>query len=380
LTQSTAQTVTHLVQSFVEPSEPWLYDLVRLPGAFRPSVLCEIRKLDSEYPLSDVAPVLPRPRRFDVRWVTALANRRVGLPVGPSNYWRRALKDLVPAADVFHAHFGPCGWMAANAGLKPLVTSFYGYDATELATLKYWGRGYPELFGRSSIVVAEGPAMAERLVRLGASRDRLRVLPLVAPLHDVEWRPPRSTGPVKVVMAGRLVEKKGFHLGVEAFAKASVPESTLSIVGDGPEKPRLHSIVASHGIKHRVRFVPFLGRESYRLELCDADVLLQPSMTASNGDCEGGAPTVLLDALAVGLILVVSDHADLPFVAGPSAFIAEEGRVEHLADALQRAVGARASWGEQSLSGRSHVERQHAPTNVARLRDGIYAEAAATAE
>ena len=50
-------------------------------------------------------------------------------------------------------------------------------------------------------------------------------------------------------------------------------------------------------------------------------------MTARNGDTEGGAPTTILDAQAVGTIVVGSTHADIPFLVedGVTGFLADEG-------------------------------------------------------
>ncbi|NIP81231.1 MAG: glycosyltransferase, partial [Gemmatimonadetes bacterium] len=54
---------------------------------------------------------------------------------------------------------------------------------------------------------------------------------------------------------------------------------------------------------------------------------------AANGDGEGGAPTTLLEAQAVGLPVVASRHADIPWVVAPEAgLLAPEEDPEALAE------------------------------------------------
>jgi colanic acid/amylovoran biosynthesis glycosyltransferase len=253
--------------------------------------------------------------------------------------------------------------------------SFYGFDAYSHQWLSHWGRRYPELFARGALFVAEGPAMAERLIQLGAPRDRVRLLPLSADVSALDWRAPRVDGPIRITMAGRLVEKKGFRLGIEAFARLGRSDATLTIVGSGPDLAVLKRVAAKASVSG-VRFIPFLSRQEYRVLLAESDILLQPSLTATNGDSEGGAPTVLLDAQAIGTVIVASDHADIPYVVDPgAAYLGREGDIGSLAAVLATAVDSRDDWEARSRAGRQHVEDQHAPRQVAARRDEIYADA-----
>jgi len=369
------RSVLHLTGSFVEASQAWLYDIITAPGSFEASVHCEKRLNSTLFPFDEVWADLPSSRRFGRDWVTRQVNARTAAGVAPRNYWRRVLRGLAPRADVVHAHFGHFGWMAIDAGLSPVVVSFYGFDAYSRQWLSHWGRVYPALFARGASFVAEGPAMAERLIQLGAARERVRVLPLMADVTSLNWRPPRPDGPLHILMAGRLVEKKGFRLGLEAFARLGLRGATLTIVGSGPEEQALKRAVARHAIPG-VRFVPFVSRREYRALISDSDILLQPSVTARNGDSEGGAPTVLFDAQAIGVVIVASDHADIPYVVDTgAAYLSREGDVEGLSAALAAAVDGRGEWRDRSLAGRQHVEDQHGPRQVAARRDEIYAEA-----
>lgn len=375
---ASAPSVIHLVSDFVAPSEPWLYDLVRAPGTHGPRVVCERRINESEFPFEPVEPGLPTTRRYGWDWFSRQATATRLVRLDPRDRWRGELHRRRLTADVFHAHFGPAAWMAVDGGLSPVVASFYGYDATVTKVIRHWRRRYRELFAGGGLFVAEGPAMGRRLIALGAPPERVRVLPLIADVESLSWREPDVAGDVQVVMAGRFVEKKGFALGVRAFADATADKAaSLVLMGTGPEEGRLKGLVRSLGLADRVTFLPFASRAAYRELLEGADIVLQPSVTARNGDCEGGAPTVLLDALAIGPVVVASEHADIPFVVDPSAaYLAPEADVGRLTEALAAALASRDEWTDRSAAGRRHVERQHARDAVARLRDDIYAEAA----
>jgi colanic acid/amylovoran biosynthesis glycosyltransferase len=375
--QSTGR-VTHLTWDFGRRSQAWIYDLVTLPGRFAPQVVCEAHESVAEFPFGAVRAILPQSRRMGPEWTVRQLNSRLHLPVGPYNYWRRALRQLPPDADVIHAHFGPVGWMAVDAGLAPVVASFYGYDAAVAQVLSYWGRGYPTLFSKAAAIVVEGPAMGARLARLGAVPARIRVLPLIAEVDSLQWRAPAPAGPIRVLMAGRLLAKKGFELGIDALApRCAAGEVELTVMGDGPEAEALHRAAARAGVADRMTFLDFTDRESYREVLAATDVFLQPSLTAPDGDAEGGAPTTLLDAQALGAVIVASDHADIPYVVDPAAaYLFREGDLAGLLDAIARALASQDEWRERSVMGRRQVEAQHGPDAVARRRDDIYAEAA----
>jgi colanic acid/amylovoran biosynthesis glycosyltransferase len=66
--------------------------------------------------------------------------------------------------------------------------------------------------------------------------------------------------------------------------------------------------------------------------------LFNPSQWSEDGDCEGGAPVILLDAQARGLPVIATQHADIPFVVqhDVSGFLVPERDVNALKDAIIR--------------------------------------------
>ena len=95
-------------------------------------------------------------------------------------------------------------------------------------------------------------------------------------------------------------------------------------------------------------------------------------ITAANGDTEGGAPTTILEAQALGLPILASTHADIPNITVPglSASLAPERDSAALAAALANLLDDRPSWSRMGEAGREFVATHHdVSREVARLED-----------
>jgi GalNAc-alpha-(1->4)-GalNAc-alpha-(1->3)-diNAcBac-PP-undecaprenol alpha-1,4-N-acetyl-D-galactosaminyltransferase len=119
--------------------------------------------------------------------------------------------------------------------------------------------------------------------------------------------------PKRLLAVGRLSEEKRFDRLIQAFASISHrhPGWTLRIVGEGPERAKLESLVAQLCIGGRVELP---GRRSdIKVEFMNADVYALTSKFE-------GFPNALLEAMASGLPCVATDCP-----SGPSE-ISEQGR------------------------------------------------------
>jgi len=114
---------------------------------------------------------------------------------------------------------------------------------------------------------------------------------------------PRSpSGPPRFLYAGRLLYWKGVHIAVRAFAEVvrQAPNARFSIVGDGPERPRLEEDVKRLNLRNNVTFIPRLPQDNLFALYKSHDLLLFPSLHDSGG-------FVVLEALAYGLPVVCLD-------------------------------------------------------------------------
>lgn len=137
----------------------------------------------------------------------------------------------------------------------------------------------------------------------GALRSKTVVFTQLGLPNPPAARPPRiRRGSPKFLYAGRLLNWKGVHIAVRAFAEVArqIPDSHFTIVGDGPERSRLEQDVRAQNLFNHVEFIPRLPQNQL-FELYDShDLLLFPSLHDSGG-------FVVLEALSHGLPVVCLD-------------------------------------------------------------------------
>jgi colanic acid/amylovoran/stewartan biosynthesis glycosyltransferase WcaL/AmsK/CpsK len=348
--------VVHAVDRFLSRSETFVYTIVTNHRRFEATVLCHAREHAAEFPFPRVH-VQPRPEtRLGADWWMAASIERA---TGRSP-WRRgvdaALSRIAPS--VVHAHFGPIGCEmipATRAAGIPLITSLYGVDAAVLPFLPRWRERYVRLFRDGDIFLAEGPEMRKKVIKAGAPPDRTLIHPIALDLTKYpRWSP--GADPT-VLFVGRFVEKKGLLDAIAAFGQArdTVPQARMTIVGGGGDEDEARAFTARKRLDGCVEFVGMKPHADVIARLSRTSALIHPSVTAADGDSEGGAPTILLEAQAIGTPIVTTRHADIPHVApeGPGVWLCAEHDVDALARALCEALQQR------TPSSAAHVMAHH---------------------
>jgi colanic acid/amylovoran biosynthesis glycosyltransferase len=373
----TRDVVGHTLLTYLPRSCTFVHTTIRFQRGFRPVVLAAHTENVNEFPADELYR-LARPSSFARRAARRLWAGVHGFEHTYDHGLARAARRSRCA--LLHAHFGWAGCAALPARRRlgiPLVTTFYGHDLSDSR-----GLDYARLFSDSTLVVCEGPAMHQHLVELHCPASRIRTVPIGLDLAQFPFAARTRSRPLVLLQTCRFVEKKGVDLSLRAFAAARqrLGPSELWLVGDGELRTELASLADRLGVSRDVRFLGMLSHAQYREAARRAHICLQPSRTASTGDTEGGAPTVILEMQAIGVPVVSTRHADIPFVvAEPERLVAEED-VDALADALVRLSNAdEDEWAAAALHARSFVEARHDARVVAGELEGVYREAIATA-
>ena len=154
----------------------------------------------------------------------------------------------------------------------------------------------------SSIVRSTTEDTAQRLRQMGAGN--VQVLPAVGLLQEEVARLGQSNlpadEPVRFLSLGRLLHWKGFHLGLQAFAQANLPNAEYWIIGEGPERSALEQIVTDCGLTKQVKFLGLLPRSEAFDRLLQCHCLVHPSLHDSGG-------YVCLEAMAAGRPVICLD-------------------------------------------------------------------------
>lgn len=335
--------------SLFATSETFVSGLISLVAAQEPRLEVLTHRVCDQRPAPVPVTVLPRYHpRGTPAWLWSTAARRLlGVEIFERALRRHMTRHRVAVA---HAQFGQPGyfmWRALEAAGAPqprLIVNFYGYDATGLLVdAPEWRGRYRALFDSSGLaVVVEGPVMKSRLAALGCPEDKIHVIPLCldlgAPALETRPRVPRSaSGPV-FGMVGRMVEKKGFAFALRHLAPVlrEHPDVRIVVVGDGPERAEIEALISELGIGRQVALAGMVPYAVLLEELRGWDALLVPSLTAVNGDSEGGAPTIVAEAQVIGTPVIASDHADIPFSLSDHSYMFKEGDDRSLVDAVTR--------------------------------------------
>jgi glycosyltransferase involved in cell wall biosynthesis len=171
-------------------------------------------------------------------------------------------------------------------------------------------RQQPRLFQYTDQFVALSDAHGAKLRELGLPAARTATLPNFIPAG--QFAPSsRAEDGRHALVAGRLVEEKGYDTAIHAARAAGVP---LLIAGEGPDEPRLRRLAAGA----EVRFTGLLDAQELAEARRQAAVVLVPSR------CEEACPYAVLDAFAAGLPVLASDRGGLPELVGDGAVVPAE--------------------------------------------------------
>ena len=113
---------------------------------------------------------------------------------------------------------------------------------------------------------------------------------------------PEPEGRFRFISVGRLVPYKGMAFILEAMHSSGIlRECDLHIVGEGPDRHRLESLVDQFGLSRNVRFSGWLDQQALADELGRSQAFVFPSLREFGGG-------VVLEALSRGLPSIVVDY------------------------------------------------------------------------
>ncbi len=197
-----------------------------------------------------------------------------------------------------------------------------------------------------------GQSGLREVARYGANRAKISAIPYATlpPALGPGRRRPAQAGLVRFLYVGQLSERKGIVPFVESFVRwqgesQTAPAVQLTVVGDGPEAPRVRRIAGLAGA--RISIVGPMDYDLVRREYHEHDVLVVPSLVDEWG-------MVVNEGMAAGMVVMGSTGSQAVqemIIDGESGFVFEpivgvEGalrRVAELSPALRSRVGRTAA-------------------------------------
>jgi len=169
---------------------------------------------------------------------------------------------------------------------------------------------------------------------------------------------------------GRFEEAKDYPNLLKAFASIvnAQPDCTLLLVGHGPLRPRLESLIDGLKISEKVRFL------GIRRDIPDLMSAVDAYVMSSAWE---GMPIVLLEASAVGLPTVATDVGGNRevIINGQNGFLVQPGDSHELANAMLRlmslAESERCCMGDRA---RVHVLENYSLDHIVGVWEDLYEE------
>jgi phosphatidylinositol alpha-mannosyltransferase len=304
-------------------------------------------------------------RRFGARLSLPANGSRAPLTLSPRA--ARAARDTVLgfAPDVVHFHepFAPLlGWSTLRAHDVASVATFHRHGSGPAFTLtrpllRRLARGIDVASAVSepaADTIRRAVGIEATVLFNGFETERFVALPRV------------RTGEFVLACVGRLEERKGVHVAIDAVRAHNTRDTDqwrLVVIGDGPERGRLEALA---GHDESIVFAGALPDASKRDWLRRSNVLIAPAL---RGESFG---LTLLEAMASETAVVASDILGYREAAGAHAELFRAGDARDLERALGQAIRSETA---QSISAAREYAEHWSMKRLVNAYLALYADA-----
>jgi glycosyltransferase involved in cell wall biosynthesis len=235
-----------------------------------------------------------------------------------------------------HVHFGgpvaSVGLMTAKAWQIPLSLTLHGPDEFFDQDASYLA----QKIETADFVICISDFCRSQVMRIAPAVDesRLEVARLGVEIANLHPRQLDSrSGPLRLVCTGRMVAAKGHRILIHAVAAmiASDFAVSLTLIGDGPERPALEALAAKLGISSHIRFLGSMTHQATLDEVALADVFVLASFAE-------GLPVALMEAMALSVPCVSTPIAAIPELIqdGRNGLLVPPANTQALQSALEK--------------------------------------------
>jgi glycosyltransferase involved in cell wall biosynthesis len=264
---------------------------------------------------------------------------------------RALIDDFRP--DLVHCHSSKAGlvgrWASRRAGV-PSVYTAHGWPFQHGAPLRqrvasYTGEVAGARLGQAVICVSATEAAMARRWHVAPQR-RVHVV-----ANGVDDRAPSdpSPGPPHIVMVARLSPPKRPDLLIAGLAQLGDLDWTCSIVGSGPQRPLLVTMLEELGLGERIVLAG---------DVDDAGSLVSPESIAVLLSDYEGQPVTLIEAMRAGAAILASDLPGMRELLGVDAELVANTAVD-VASGLRRLLDEPDRRARLGATARRRFEAEH---------------------
>lgn len=269
--------------------------------------------------------------------------------------------------DIIQAHFGPNGAMAQvliDQGLIKgnLYTTFHGYDM--LSYVRRKGENvYKHLFSSNNVLLPISEYWKKKLIEFGADPSKIYVHHMGIDIEKFKFKPVliNKGKQIKILSVARFVEKKGLIYGISAVSKLIKEGYNINytIIGGGPLEEEYRTYINSKGLSNYIELIGWRTQEEIVEIMENSHIMLLPSITSNDGDMEG-IPVILMEAMAMGKIVVSTRHSGIPELIDDkiNGFLVDEKDINGLSTIIKYIVNSRKDSIQLQLNARRTIEEK----------------------
>ncbi|MFA5075831.1 MAG: glycosyltransferase family 4 protein [Patescibacteria group bacterium] len=258
--------------------------------------------------------------------------------------------------DLVHAFFGiPSGYLAMKLGL-PYIVSLRGSDVPFYNSRFYW---LDKLFfrwlsrriwQRAKAVVANSQGLKELALRT-APKQKMEVVYNGVEVGLFQSVPKTKNSKFTILYVGRLIARKGVNYLIEAFAKLNQQnDCQLLIVGGGNLEATLRKQVVDLDQDQSVKFFGAVSHDQLPEIYRQSDVYVLPSVNE-------GMSNTLLEAMASGLPVVVTNTGGTDELVRDNGIIVKQGDTKAIFEALQSLKNSEVERSDMSIKSLAIVNK-----------------------
>jgi len=288
----------------------------------------------------------------------------------------RSVRRVIKQSKVEKIWFGAAAPLAISArflragNVKKIVALSHGHEV-------WWSKVFPFNFAMKEI-----SRSVDVLTFLGDYtgsvigkhfKDKAKIVKIAPGIDINHFKPERDPSKVNAVRAelkigseplilsvGRLVHRKGQDKLITAMPKilAKWPDAKLLLIGQGPRKAKLDSLVAKYGIEDSVIFLGSIAYADLPKYLNAADLFVMPSRSRLMGLEVEGLGIVYLEASACALPVIAGSSGGAPdaLIDGKTGYVVDGMDINQIANRVLSLIDNSKVAKEMGEAGRLWVE------------------------
>lgn len=245
--------------------------------------------------------------------------------------------------DCFHSHFASSPThIAMYASIMTGVPFSFVAHAKDIYLNNLDRKLLRDMIKYSSFAVTVSDANKDHLQKIAGNRNNGKLIRIYNGLDlDYFKNHDNKRAPDYILSVGRLVEKKGFHILIKAIKilKDRGKKIKCEIIGEGDERVPLESQIAKYNLKRSVKLLGPLPQDEVVRRMKQATAFVLPAIIAEDGNRDA-LPTVLLEAMAVGLPAVSTELVGIPEILdnGKCGMLVKQKDPKALADSIEKII------------------------------------------